>query len=237
MGKDVGCMGNTIRVCLYFVNGIFLIMGLVIFITAAVLKWSDLLTDLDIAELTQLAAIGSINSVSIFLMVLGGFAILVSLFGILGAKFLNRFFLIIYEIIVLIMFLAHGIALLVLIFSATTITNEYTAFLNKTVTELKSSDDKGCELVLTLSNLFDCCGGFDGPNDFRNKTLAKSCCKLDKNNMTSNQGCASKSVDYITDKSVELLIIPSGVILAVELLAIVMIPFLIGKAGQKSQYN
>ena len=48
------------------------------------------------------------NLISLLLICIGVLFLIVSMFGILGTKYLNRLFLIIYLIIVLVMFLLHG---------------------------------------------------------------------------------------------------------------------------------
>jgi len=175
-------------------------MGLVVFITEALLYWTDILgKDLNIKELKNVVEIAQIDTVAIVLMVIGGFAMLVSVIGLLGACCMNRFFLIVYEIVVLCMFLAHGITLLVVVFSSDSIKNAFEKGLDKTVTSL-NKNETNFEL-----------------------------CETNQKNETATEGCPKKSVNELMDKSVNYIIIPSGFILTVELFAIIAVPIIIKK--------
>ncbi len=231
--KNMGCCGDTIRFFLNVVNFLFFIMGLVVFITAALLYWTDILgKDLDIKELKNVVEIAQIDTVAIVLMVIGGFAMLVSVIGLLGACCMNRFFLIVYEIVVLCMFLAHGITLLVVVFSSDSIKNAFEKGLDKTVTSLNKNEtnfELKCDALLALSKAFKCCGSFNGTKDFKDPSYALKCCETNQKNETATEGCPKKSVNELMDKSVNYIIIPSGFILTVELFAIIAVPIIIKK--------
>ena len=238
MATNNGCCGSAIRFLLYLINGIFLIMGLVTFITAALLYWSDVLAELNLKELQEIVDIAKIDTIAVVLLVIGGFAIFLSLVGILGASCESRVFLVVYEILVVCMFLAHGITLLVLVFSTDTIETLYKNKLNKTVANMDNSTNPTnfkvqCDALLALSKSFECCGGYDGPTDFKSANYSLACCGRNKNDTTYQVGCASKSVDKLKSISVSYIVIPSGCILAVELFAIVAVPFLIRRIGNK----
>jgi hypothetical protein len=231
----IGFIAQFTRFILAIINVIFLLVGLVVFITAIVLRWGStsfnkLINIPDINKVIDSAS--QISGVTIFLLILGGFIILLSVFGLLGIKYMNRFFLIIYEIVVVIIFLAQIIALLVLVFSSSTIETEYRKGLNKTIENINShpanaTDD--CALMKSLSNLFDCCGA-NGPQDFKNVTLVTGqiCCSKPS---LIQKGCADRSVDDIETNVINLVVIPSSVILGIEFFAMLMVPFLVGKAG------
>ena len=234
MARSMGCCGDTIRFFLNVVNVLFFIMGFVVFLTAALLYWTDILgKDLNIKELKTVVEIAQIDTVAIVLMIIGGFAMLVSVIGLLGACCMNKFFLIVYEIVVLCMFLAHGITLLVVVFSTDTIKNEFVKGLDKTVKSLnrnKTEDYKiKSEALLALSKVFKCCGGSNGTNDFPEASYAIDCCEYYDTNKTYTEGCATKSVNELMDKSVNYIVIPSCFILIVELFAIIAVPCIISK--------
>lgn len=228
--KKVGCCANMIRYLLFLFNGLFCLFGLIVFIAAAVLKWGNgsfnkIFNNKQIAE--QLSTLGSLSSVSIAVMILGGAIFLFSLFGFLGAYFKVKCFLVMYEAIVVALFIAHFIAVLVLVFGASSIKKDYSKFLNQTVTNLKENDKykTNCEIMTAISNVFDCCG-YDGPNDFSsNATIAEECCKKE----VPQSGCNKKSIDGIEKNAINLLIIPSAVILGIEFFVFITVPFLIGR--------
>ena len=231
--KELGCCGHMIKFSLVIVNLLFLVLGLVVFITAAVLKWGNGVFSkfTDIPGIGELVNVSKIDGVSIFLLILGGFIMLVSFLGLIGVKYLSKPFLMTYGFVVLIMFLAHLIALVVLLFSSSPIETQYTKALNKTITEInenvKEKFKKNCDVYKGLSEVFKCCG-LNGPNDFTNKTIISECCEP---KVPYEVGCGQKSIDDIKKNALNLLFIPSGIILIIELFAVVMVPFLIGRSG------
>ena len=244
MAYKIGAFAQCTRFLLAVINVIFLILGLVIFITAIVLRWgsSSFSKMINIDEIsTLIEGAGSISAITIFFLILGGFIILLSLFGILGVKYMNRFFLIIYEIVIVCLFLAQVICLLVLLFSKSGIEKEYNKGLNKTIEDingLKDNYDVKIKLMKDLSVLFKCCGA-NGPEDFKNQTLVtdKTVC-FDYKGEYAN-GCGKKSVNTIENNVINLIVIPSSIILGIEFFAMIMVPFLVGKAGtlKKSSYD
>lgn len=232
----IGCCGNLVRFMLFIVNALFLILGLTVFITAAILKWGDKSTFskfTDIKGIDSIVSVGSIGTIAVIFLIISAFIILLSIVGIIGVKFLSKFFLIIYEIIVGIMFLAHLIAFLVLIFGSKSIEQKYKEGLVNTMKQINTGnntkDPIACDLMKGLSGLFDCCGN-EGPGDFNSTMLADKCCQLNAKNMTSQSGCGNASISEVKDNAINLVIIPSAIILLVELFALIMVPCLVGKS-------
>jgi hypothetical protein len=230
---EYGVFAQCNRFLLAVVNVIFLILGLVVFITAIVLRWggSQFSKLINIAEInTLIEGAGSISAVTIFFLILGGFIIILSLFGILGVRYMNRFFLIVYEIIIIVLFLAQVISILVVVFSSSKIEEHYREGLNKTVESINKQDatwnDK-CTLMKSISDIFHCCGA-NGRSDF-NETLQVKCCQTGKEEF----GCADKSINDIKNNVVNLLVIPTSIILGIEFFAMLIVPFLVGRAANK----
>merc|ERR1712122_187677 len=195
-----------IRLTLFLINLVFFILGLVVFIAAAVLRWGNNTFSkfTDIPYFDDIIKVGSLGTVSIALMVIGAIILVLSFVGILGVKFLNKFFLIVYEVIVGIMFLAHGISLLVLLFSSGKIEDEYRKTLNSTMESINSNGNKykeNCELMKGLSGVFHCCGDI-GINDFKNSTIAEECCYKADDDKFYEVGCTEKSIQSIKDNAV-----------------------------------
>ena len=237
----IGAFAQCTRFLLIIINVLFLILGLTVFICAIVLKWggstfSDLISNKDLNTLINGAS--AISGVSVFFLILGGVIILLSLLGLLGAKYMNRFFLVLYEIVIIVLFLAQAISILVLVFSSSKIEKEYTKALNETITDINTHNndtqiitDK-CKIMKSLSELFHCCGS-TSPKDFLNQTLVteKICCSEYTGDYAD--GCADKSIKKIKDNVVSFLVIPSSIILGIEFFAMITVPFLVGKAGAK----
>lgn len=112
----VGCCGGMIRFLLIMINSIFFLIGLTVFIVAAILRWgsnsilSKLSGDADVQSILNLSAI---DAVSIALLSLGGFVIFLSLLGLAGACCANKCFLFVYEAVIVALFVTHAIILTV----------------------------------------------------------------------------------------------------------------------------
>ncbi len=239
MRNNLGCCGSVLRVILMIINLLFLLIGLAVFIIASIIKWSP---SLFINKITNNPAVNSIlnitvlDDVSIALLVIGGFIILLSLIGLLGVCFSSKFFLILYEIIIIILFLAHGITLLVVIFSSGTFENAFKQALNNTMDTINdpATSEKDlnteCTVMNGLSEIFKCCGA-NSRHDFLNKTLALKCCVNG-----TNDGCSDRTIKVINDNAVSILFLPNGVILVFELILILLVPFFLNRI-KKSQNN
>lgn len=78
----LGGFGSTIRFALMVVNFLFFIIGLVLCITACILKWGTSLTKLiNIDEVKDIVNSESINNVATLLLILSVFIMIVSLIG------------------------------------------------------------------------------------------------------------------------------------------------------------
>lgn len=221
-----GFFANFYKCILLFFNTLILILGLLVFILAAILKWDKKL--LNIKELEEIVNLGKIDSITIFFLIIGAVAIVISLIGIVGLCCLNKFLLYVYEVIVLLLFLSHAIALLVLVFGRSSIEKSINEEIKNVVDRLNtnaSSFDEACQTMKGLSNLFHCCGN-KNVSDFDKPYIIQDCCQ-DSNSTSNADGCSDKINDFLEDKSISYLIIPSCVILGVELIVIIFTPFII----------
>lgn len=109
-----GCCGDLVRVLLIIINSIFFLIGLTVFIIAAVLRWgsSSILSKLSgDKEVETILNLSAIDAVSVALLALGGFVIIVSLLGLVGACCANKCFLFLYEAVIVALFIGHAIIL------------------------------------------------------------------------------------------------------------------------------
>ena len=224
MGRELdGCCSKFYKVSLIIFNLLIFLVGLLVFIFAAVLKWDKDL--LNIKELDEIVKLTEIGNITVFSMIIGAFAILVSLIGLLGLWCLDKCVLIVYEIIIILLFLSHGIALLVLVFGKNGVEKSFESSMEKIIDDLNNNStdySKSCEIMHGLSKIFECCGN-NGPSDFNSTLIGENCCE----NSNITIGCTGKIISMVTDNSINYLIIPSGLILAVELLVIIVTPFII----------
>lgn len=232
MGKleNLGCCGSLFSMLLTILNVIFMILGILIFILAAVLKWGSSVLDID--GIKDIIKFGSFDAVATLLLIFGAVIFGLALFGILGVRCASKFFLVIYEGIIIVLFLAHLISLIVLLFSESSIEGEFRGALNTTVTKLnenkKPDGSVECIVMTGLSTAFACCG--NKGNDLL-PSVGQICCS--NYNSTASVGCTDKAISYLKDNAVSFIIIPSGVILLVELIVIVTVPFIMGKIVKK----
>ena len=236
---NLGFCGSSIRFLLIIINVLFFLMGLIVFIIAAVLKWTTVFnTFVNIKEIETLVKLGSIESVATVLLIVSVFAMIVSVVGMIGAKYANKFFLITYEIIVVLLFLTHGIAALVVAVGSSKLQSEFSDAMNKTIDNINSNEtmpdvfDKDCNLMRNLSSVFKCCGA-NGPWDFTNATFSFECCAPEDYQV----GCTDKIIKDVVEYSIHMIVVPSVIILLVEIFAILMVPILICRASKRGSYE
>lgn len=237
-----GCCGSLIRVLLGLVNILFLLIGLAVFTAAAVLRWSSdsILNKISRSDdIHSIIDVSAINSVTVALLIIGGFIALLSLIGLVGVCFTSKFFLFVYEVIIVILFLSHAIVLIVAAFKSSDLEKEFRKALNQTVDDMNSPKipqdelQAKCKSLRLISDIFQCCGA-NGPQDFSyNKTYATECCVG-----SYTIGCSDKTVSSVKSNGVNIIVIPNSIILGFEFLIILLVPFLIGRiSSERRRYN
>lgn len=235
-----GCCGGLIRLLLIIINSIFFLIGLTVFIVAAILRWgsASILSKLsgDDADVQSILNVSAIDAVSVALLALGSFVIFVSLFGLIGACCANKFFLFIYEAIIVALFVTHAVILTVGAVKSGDVETEFRRLLNNTINDLntnQTSIDKQtaeCHSLRILSDIFICCG-YNGPQDFvYNTTYATVCCKEG-----TYKGCADTIVSEIKTNGINIVVIPNFIILGFEFIIILLVPFLIGRIRRQDR--
>lgn len=220
-------------------NIIILIVGILVTTFAAVVKYDkDFSQLIDAKALTDVINITQINSIAILFLAIGVFAILLSFLGILGLCCLNRCLLVLYEIIVILLFLTHAIGLLVLVFGQGSIEKAFRGEMENIVMRLKNekNDTKyeiDCQTMQLLSDLFKCCGNSSSTDFINNPNIINNCCKV--SNTTKSPGCTQLAIDSIETNAINYLLIPSGAILGVELLVIILNPLIISDIRKQQQ--
>jgi hypothetical protein len=232
MGKtELSCGGNFLRYLLFILNLLIFLMGLILFILTALLKWTKVLSGLGLGDFEIIINFASLSTVSTVVLIVAGIIMAISLFGLIGSKTMNRFFLTIYLILITILFLAHLIVLLVLVFGSSVLEDSYKKALNETVSNLKDKEGEDftvmCTVLKKFSEEFKCCGAENGEQDFGNKTIVDECCNKEKD--FKNGGCGQLSLDAVVKGSINFLVIPSAVILGIELFAIISVSCICGK--------
>lgn len=243
MAKELGCCGSTIRFFLILMNLLLFVASAAVFGLGLALRYSDLAE-----RFQQLSSLGDVvlNSATLNIALLGiiilsGFVMVLSIIGLIGSSCTSKFFLFIYQVVVVILFLAHGIGLIVGIFSSSTVEEKYREVVNNTFSTLNKPDISGakfnqsCAISKSLSELFSCCGNLRGAEDFNNEAIVPQCCAVDPSNgMVLNEkvGCSEAGVNFVSSRAVWFIMIPSAVVLGLELCLIIGVPLLIGNISK-----
>lgn len=235
MSTSTGCCGGLFRTILVIINVIFLIVGAIFFGVGAFFKWSDdswFVQFINDPQVSNILVSNVTDTIGFLLMGFGGFVMLLSIFGFIGAACANRFFLIIYEIITVILFLTHGVGFSLVLIYSPDFENSYRDLMKDFVRQINDpsaspeSVTAVCAAYKILSDSINCCGTNDR-YDFKNQTLATLCCR-DPN----SDGCMQMSIDLIKDNVTGYILIPNGVFLVIEFLVVLIVPFLIGRIGR-----
>jgi hypothetical protein len=234
--SNKGCCGNLVTILLTIINAIILLLGVTIFIIAAVLKWSKnsvLNKLLELADKVTIIDLSSITIVSYVLLGIGAFLIIVSLVGLIGACCSSRCFLVIYEIILIAIFMSHLTLVLMIILGFPKIEQEFKKAMDKSVDQLNTTQvtpqdiDKLCAPLKVISDLFDCCGS-SGSSDFISNEIRNTCCKAN-----TTDGCSSKVFQVSRQHGWLFIVIPNIVICCIEWLFIIAVPFLINRISYR----
>ena len=199
---DMGCCGSMFKCFLTLINSLFLILGVAVFIGAAVLRWGpNILNDIiGIKGIDEYISPSLINGATIFLLILGAVIIVISLVGIFGTRCMSKFFLTIYFIIILVLFVAHLVALLVLVFGKSKLKNVidegFDKLKDKTIKNNYTNSTE-CAIFKEVSGIFKCCGSYNS-SDFATIVNGTSICCKDFINGTQNfLGCKDQAWEQL----------------------------------------
>lgn len=224
-----GTCGIITRILLGIINVIFLLVGIALVVTSCLLKWGNLGNLGNYKAVATATSIIAIDGVSIALICIGGFTIFVSLLGLFGLACSNRCLLVFYEIVVVIVFIVHLAALIVLLVAYGPVQTAFTQAFNSTIQTLNSPTTRNqttCNLMYNVSSIFNCCGAASSSD--LNSNAADLCCIKP----TPQQGCSTLIFNEIKKYSIYLLIIPTAILLGIELLCIALVPCLIASISR-----
>jgi hypothetical protein len=215
-------MGSKPIFKFYFnvVNAIMLLTGKALIIISSI-NISDKLSILNEFNKDLYTVIKAFETVNVLCLVAGIFLSLVSGFGLIGLKTSNRFFLLTYEVILVIIFIFQISILGIGITNASKIEKGvrkgYKIVIENSINKKNNNDT--CEVLKLVSKRLKCCGA-ENKEDY---SLNMICCDA---NMHNSKGCSLAVIDFIKDKS-RYVVFFAGVILFLEILCIVDVPILI----------
>ena len=208
---------------LYFnvVNAIMFLTGKALIIISSI-NISDRLGILNEFNKDLYTVVKAFETVNVLCLVAGIFLSLISGFGLIGLKNSNRFFLLTYEVILVIIFIFQISILGIGITNSSTIEKfvkkVYKIVIDNSVNKNKNNDT--CELLHLVSKRLKCCGA-ESKEDYSDANMI--CCDA---NMLGSKGCSRAVIDFIKDKS-RYVVFFAGVILFLEILCIADVPILI----------
>ena len=132
----------------------------------------------------------------------------------------------------MIVFIVHLAALIVLLVAYGPVQTAFTQAFNSTLqtlnTQPQTSSDyiSTCSTMYNMSSLFTCCGS-NSSSDLNIQAQTNCCVKP-----TPTQGCSTLIFNEIKQYSIYFLIIPTAVLLGVELICIIVVPFLIASISR-----
>ena len=224
------CCSLPLRIIVFILNFILLLLGIVVVVITLLPKWANFFPGLpSIKGLDQFMNFASINSIALVLLCIGGFCILLSVLGLFGVICSNKCFLSFYMITVVILFIAHFAAFLVIYFRKETIENQFGKSFNDTLAKASVAkapyETDEIKLLKYISDEFKCCS-INGRSDFAslNYELLNATCP----NMAYHEnGCYKAIITELENNALRYFIIPNVAILVVELSQIIMVPILI----------
>lgn len=218
MGKQVGACGNLIRFLLGLFSLLFLLVGIALVVLTSLLKWSDVLTKVLNTNQLKALEIVSIDAITIALLCVGAFIIVLSFIGLVAVISLNKCLLIFYEIVCLIIFLAHLGAFIAYFVYEPKLQTEIEKGLNSTISKNSSV------LFYSISSAFDCCGS-TGPSDITSQgyNINLWCSKP----TSQTRGCGNATYSFIKQNSVYAIVIPTSILLFIELTILFGVPILV----------
>jgi hypothetical protein len=227
MGKQVGCCGNFTRFLLGVFSLMFLLIGIALVVLTSLIKWSNVFSSvINTNQLNNVLNLVTLDAITIALLVLGSFTIVLSLIGLIGVIFLNKCLLIFYEIICVLLFLAHAAAFIAYFVYAPQLNTQIQKSFNQTISS-NSSDTNQIGLLYGVSKVFSCCGS-NGPSDFSGtgKNVSLYCF-----NTTASLGCSTAVNNFIQKYSIYGIVIPTAILLFIEFIIIVGTPILIQRVN------
>jgi hypothetical protein len=236
MSKSIGFLGSIIKIFLVILNLLTFLIGATLFTITSLLRWSPekilgkISTDKSFQSILNISAL---NNVSIVLLSIASLMVILSIIGLFGSLCANRFFLIVYEFFMIILFFTHIIALVIIATKSIDIEKEFRGSITNTMNKINEKNSTGnefkesCELMRSFSELFKCCGA-NNSSDFINEYLIDECC-IQRNQSLINVGCSNQVVTFVKSNAIQIVLVPNAIILIIELITILFVPFLINK--------
>ncbi len=237
------------RIFLTIFNLILFLIGLGLFIFAAVLKW-NLLDKLDvnyteILEFKDMHIGEYLNTAIIVLMCVAAFIMVITMAGLLGALCANKCLLYVYMLVIALLFIAHLAVFILYLVKRPIILDEVDSLIKKKAELLVSNNTSNadktafCVVFKSVSDLLTCCGA-NGPEDFadysfmntkQNTTVntIDACC-VSKQNVT---GCANEVKKLLDSADLLVILTPNIGLLTFEFVIFLLIIGLIWNISTK----
>ena len=229
MARSAGFCGSIFICLLVLINTFFFLLGASFFTVGAIVKWTGPFGDIKKEVLQIVTELKLIDSLTNIFLIVGGAIMLVSLIGFVGACCRSRFFLIMYEIVITLVFIGHLAGFVYTLAKGSEINEgikkDLNRYVNNLISEFVPSAIPYCQAYKKTADFLQCC-------DFNTTypSLRTSCCPIETR---IRETCIEK----LTYMNYFLLItLPNSIILGFEFIIILAVFYLIVRFKKTPEY-
>lgn len=226
MCQKTGCCGSFLRVVVTIINVILLLVGLGFVAGGAVLKFTSVLDSIEDLDTEAKDLIEAFQPIAIFMIVFGVIVFVVSIIGMIGTCSGNRWALIIYDVVIGLLFLAHLGVFIYFLTQRDSVENEIDKVINDVVQQIINPTKN--QQVQTKNDLIIDCGSYETFTD------AFNCCDFNKTSQAEFfNACCPSSADKTCTKAIislfsnYVIILPNSILIAVEFLVFISVIIII----------
>lgn len=197
-----------LRILVILANSVLLLVGLALVAIGALLKWTDVIEKVEALDVNVQDVIDDFDTLIVFYLVIGIAFCVVSVMGFIAGCCANKWIVIVYEIVVFVLFVAHLVFFIYYITQKDNIVNDLNKTIQAEVDEIISNgniefeESFECSAYASLADTFDCC-------DFNSTTIYyEVCCPSG-----SDKPCTDAIIDLFWDFAV---ILPNVILIVVE---------------------
>jgi len=165
---ELGCCGCLLRILLGLINLLILGIGIALVVLGSLFKWSNVFDFIKKFEgLENFISVNTLDTTVIVIIVIGAVLTVVALVGFIATATLNRLFLGLYELFLIVIFLANLGALIALLVLRPKFEETIKTEFDKVVDKIINASSYGIEsnqldiaykALKAISQTFQCCG-------------------------------------------------------------------------------
>lgn len=232
-------MCSNLCVCLTkcilsLINTILFIFGAILLLAAGFLTWSTnfvnrILDGLSLPD--DVLTLDAINITMIVLYCIGGFIVVMAIFGFVSNCCNSRVIISIYLALLAILFLAHLSLFIFVIAKYPDALKSINKSIENSMNDINRKSIESaekCAVMKHMSDSYKCCG-LSGPADFLYEIDKSNCCA----DRSFKDGCSTKSTEILDSLFGVVFILPNSILLSIEFLAIFLAAYLIHRLNKR----